>query len=139
MTLFQPGKSSDLHAVFTVSKDAVLVEVEPPRSDASEAAHPLLKETVASSALLIFLLSGCIFVFRGAVRLKSLAASSSSLNEGAAHPLAASAQAPCSRCRYFTANAYLMCAVNPSIVLKPEAKDCADFQSRVSSSCSRRS
>ena len=40
---------------------------------------------------------------------------------------------PCTRCHYFKANMYLPCAVNPMVVLKPEAKDCTDFRDRESS------
>ena len=37
---------------------------------------------------------------------------------------------PCTNCHYFKANMYLPCAVNPMVVLKPEAKDCSDFKAR---------
>jgi hypothetical protein len=37
---------------------------------------------------------------------------------------------PCTRCQYFKANRYLPCAVNPLQVLKPEARNCIDFQER---------
>ncbi len=34
---------------------------------------------------------------------------------------------PCVNCRYFNADPYLQCAVQPSNVLKTEAKDCPDY------------
>ncbi len=37
---------------------------------------------------------------------------------------------PCTNCHYFKANMYLPCAVNPTMALRPEAKDCQDFQPR---------
>ncbi len=36
---------------------------------------------------------------------------------------------PCRKCRFFSSNSYLRCAVNPSIVLRNEAKDCSDYWS----------
>ncbi|MCU0533070.1 MAG: hypothetical protein MUD14_04130 [Hydrococcus sp. Prado102] len=36
-------------------------------------------------------------------------------------------QVPCRKCRFFSSNPYLRCAVHPSIVLKAEAKDCSDY------------
>jgi predicted PurR-regulated permease PerM len=33
----------------------------------------------------------------------------------------------CDRCQFFNNNLYLKCAVHPSKVLTPEAKDCTDF------------
>lgn len=39
------------------------------------------------------------------------------------------ASVPCHKCQYFSHNSYLKCAVNPSKVLQPEAKDCADYSS----------
>jgi hypothetical protein len=36
-------------------------------------------------------------------------------------------QVPCRKCRFFSSNPYLRCAVHPSIVLKPEARDCSDY------------
>lgn len=35
---------------------------------------------------------------------------------------------PCGNCRYFQANAYLNCAVQPLKVLQEEAKNCPDYQ-----------
>ncbi|MEB3283417.1 MAG: hypothetical protein VKK42_31295 [Lyngbya sp.] len=35
---------------------------------------------------------------------------------------------PCANCQYFNNNLHLKCAVQPSIVLSEEAKDCTDFQ-----------
>ena len=40
---------------------------------------------------------------------------------------------PCVKCFYFKANMYLPCAVNPTLALKPEAKDCGDFRPRSNS------
>ena len=34
---------------------------------------------------------------------------------------------PCQKCQFFNDNSYLKCAVNPSRVLQPEAKDCSDY------------
>lgn len=34
---------------------------------------------------------------------------------------------PCNQCQYFHHNFYLKCAVNPSKVLQPEAKECSDY------------
>lgn len=39
-------------------------------------------------------------------------------------------QSTCLKCQYFSKNMYLKCAVNPSIVLTKEAKDCPDFCSK---------
>ncbi|MBE9167518.1 hypothetical protein IQ238_08295 [Pleurocapsales cyanobacterium LEGE 06147] len=37
-------------------------------------------------------------------------------------------QTACYQCRFFNNNPYLKCAVNPSTVLTPEAKNCPDYQ-----------
>lgn len=39
-------------------------------------------------------------------------------------------QIPCVNCQYFNADPYLQCAVQPSKVLKTEAKDCPDYCSK---------
>lgn len=38
--------------------------------------------------------------------------------------------APCRNCRFFSSNAFLKCAVQPSIVLTAKAVDCSDYQPR---------
>ncbi|MBW4515714.1 MAG: hypothetical protein KME11_10860 [Timaviella obliquedivisa GSE-PSE-MK23-08B] len=37
---------------------------------------------------------------------------------------------PCGKCRYFSSNSYVPCAVHPSKALTVEAVDCADYCSR---------
>jgi hypothetical protein len=39
-------------------------------------------------------------------------------------------QVPCKNCRFFCNNAYLKCAVQPSLVLTPKAIDCSDYKAR---------
>lgn len=39
-------------------------------------------------------------------------------------------QVPCRKCRYFTGNFYLKCAVRPSDVLTKKAIDCSDYCSQ---------
>jgi hypothetical protein len=39
-------------------------------------------------------------------------------------------EVPCRNCRYFKANRYLPCAVNPVQVLTTEAQNCGDYQER---------
>jgi hypothetical protein len=34
---------------------------------------------------------------------------------------------PCNKCRYFSSNAYVRCAVHPSRAMTPEAIDCSDY------------
>lgn len=34
---------------------------------------------------------------------------------------------PCSKCRYFSNNSYIKCAVQPEKVMTKEAKDCQDY------------
>lgn len=34
---------------------------------------------------------------------------------------------PCANCQFFNSNPFLKCAVHPSKVLSPEARDCSDF------------
>ncbi|MUG91388.1 hypothetical protein F7734_02335 [Scytonema sp. UIC 10036] len=34
---------------------------------------------------------------------------------------------PCSKCYFFSKNHYLPCAVNPTIVMSEEAKNCSDY------------
>ncbi|MBD2776695.1 hypothetical protein [Iningainema tapete] len=34
---------------------------------------------------------------------------------------------PCKNCQYFSNNRYLKCAIQPSIVLTEQAKDCSDY------------
>jgi hypothetical protein len=34
---------------------------------------------------------------------------------------------PCQNCKYFSSNYYMRCAVNPSLVMTKEAKDCSDY------------
>jgi len=41
-----------------------------------------------------------------------------------------SGEMPCKQCSFFNENVYLQCAVNPKVVLTPQAKDCRDYQSR---------
>ena len=41
-----------------------------------------------------------------------------------------SAQTNCIKCRYFNNNSYLKCAVHPSTVLKKEAQECSDYESK---------
>lgn len=36
-------------------------------------------------------------------------------------------ESPCSNCRFFSQNAYLKCAVHPSIALTKQAIDCSNF------------
>ncbi|NJO94631.1 MAG: hypothetical protein HC820_10430 [Hydrococcus sp. RM1_1_31] len=38
-------------------------------------------------------------------------------------------QVPCKKCRFFSSNPYLRCAIHPSIVLTPKAVDCSDYWS----------
>ncbi|ERT09054.1 hypothetical protein M595_1012 [Lyngbya aestuarii BL J] len=35
---------------------------------------------------------------------------------------------PCTNCQYFNGNVYLKCAVQPSLVMSEQAKDCTDYQ-----------
>jgi hypothetical protein len=37
---------------------------------------------------------------------------------------------PCTKCKFFHNNSHLKCAVNPSKVLQPEAKECLDYSRR---------
>lgn len=39
-------------------------------------------------------------------------------------------QTPCRKCRFFSNNLYLKCAVHPTIVLTKKANDCADYNPR---------
>ena len=41
----------------------------------------------------------------------------------------ASTQTNCTKCRFFDDNFYLKCAVQPSKVLKKEARECMDYES----------
>jgi hypothetical protein len=34
---------------------------------------------------------------------------------------------PCNKCRYFSSNAYIRCAVHPSKAMTPEAIECSDY------------
>ncbi|MBD2532141.1 hypothetical protein H6G97_22180 [Nostoc flagelliforme FACHB-838] len=34
---------------------------------------------------------------------------------------------PCKNCRFYSSNYYLKCAVNPSVVLTEEAKNCSEY------------
>ncbi len=34
---------------------------------------------------------------------------------------------PCRKCKFFSYNSYLQCALHPSIVLTPEAMNCSDY------------
>ncbi|MDZ7960463.1 MAG: hypothetical protein RMY34_21710 [Aulosira sp. DedQUE10] len=34
---------------------------------------------------------------------------------------------PCKNCKYYSSNHYLKCAVNPSLVMSEEAKDCSEY------------
>ncbi|MBD2213525.1 hypothetical protein H6G27_27160 [Nostoc linckia FACHB-104] len=34
---------------------------------------------------------------------------------------------PCKNCKYYSSNHYLKCAVNPSLVMTEEAKECAEY------------
>lgn len=47
-----------------------------------------------------------------------------------AEPVKYFSQVSCRKCRFFSSNPYLQCAVHPSIVLKDEAKDCSDYWSK---------
>jgi len=39
-------------------------------------------------------------------------------------------QVPCKNCRFYSNNHYLKCAVQPSIVMTDEAKNCTEFSSK---------
>ncbi|BAY17325.1 hypothetical protein NIES2109_13460 [Nostoc sp. HK-01] len=39
-------------------------------------------------------------------------------------------QVPCKNCRFYSNNHYLKCAVQPSIVLTDEAKNCSEFSAK---------
>jgi len=39
-------------------------------------------------------------------------------------------QVPCKNCRFYSNNHYLKCAVQPSIVLTDEAKDCSEYSAK---------
>lgn len=41
-----------------------------------------------------------------------------------------SIQTNCTKCRFFDDNSYLKCAVQPSKVLKKEAQECLDYESK---------
>lgn len=43
------------------------------------------------------------------------------------YPVARSVESPCSSCRFFSQNAYLKCAVHPSIALTKQALNCSNF------------
>ncbi|MDF5725332.1 MAG: hypothetical protein PUP91_33760 [Rhizonema sp. PD37] len=42
---------------------------------------------------------------------------------------------PCNNCQFFSSNAFLKCAVQPSIVLTEEANNCSDYCPKNSTSC----
>lgn len=37
-------------------------------------------------------------------------------------------QSPCTKCRFFSNNPFLKCAVNPTVALTKEAVDCSDYR-----------
>ncbi|MCU0535611.1 MAG: hypothetical protein MUD14_17105 [Hydrococcus sp. Prado102] len=47
--------------------------------------------------------------------------------EKIAAPMKHFSQVPCRKCRFFSSNPYLKCAIHPSTVLTAQARDCSDY------------
>ena len=52
------------------------------------------------------------------------------LDNKMAFPIKGLHKVPCKNCRFYANNHYLKCAVQPSIVLTEEAKDCPEYSPR---------
>ena len=91
--------------------------------------HLPLREAMVTSAGLLILMGMWIIVRRSVYHWKSLNATPVTAGEdGILSAKDAHSQLPCSECHYFKRNLYLPCAVNPTVALTEQARDCSDFQ-----------
>lgn len=91
--------------------------------------HLPLREAMVTSAGLLILMGTWIIVRRSVYHWKSLNTAPAMGNEDDILPVGkASSQLPCTQCYYFKRNLYLPCAVNPTVALTEQSRDCSDFQ-----------
>ena len=112
-------KHQRLAAAETHFKSIVVSEVEPERVKAERIEN---KPIVANLSLGIVLLC-CIICF--IMLSKSWATTREELED--IIEISSFSQSPCRKCRFFTNNHYLKCAVHPTIVLTKEASNCPDY------------
>lgn len=122
------SESPDLDALRSIQPEEAQVE-------ATDVASPLPSGVVAIS-LSFFLLVSVWMLFRRYFRMAKHYHNDDSISvlryeAGTVRRELSSSKISCYKCQYFERNMYLPCAVNPAVALKPEAKDCKDFQPKV--------
>jgi hypothetical protein len=91
------------------------------RSNQVQIEEVTINNTLVYGVYTIFVLTGTVFL------LTMLKMTYGCKQDKIAKLFKQFSQIPCQNCRYFSKNFYLKCAVQPSIVLKAEAKDCSDY------------
>jgi hypothetical protein len=86
-------------------------------------------EEIPITDILGYGIPASIILFSSIMLLRSLKTGRQRLVK-IAEPVKYFSQVPCRKCRFFSSNSYLQCAVHPSTVLKDEAKDCSDYWSK---------
>jgi|GEM_PF-1212776 len=110
-----------------------LRSIQPEESQLESTATDRPELSDAGAILLSILLLGSVWMlFRRYFRLAKEYQNDDSISvlryeAGKVKRELSSAKISCYKCQYFERNMYLPCAVNPTIALKPEAKDCKDF------------
>jgi hypothetical protein len=108
----------------TYTQSAIVSEVQPnePRLERTENNQPIVSEV----SIGVVLLSGIICFLM-------LSKTWTVMQEDIEDPLELPnrfSQSPCTKCRFFSNNPFLKCAVNPTLVLTKEAVDCSDYRPR---------
>ena len=117
--IFRHQKLATAETNFT---SIVVSEVEPERVKTENIEN---KPIVSNLSLGIVLLS-CIICF--IMMSKSWVAAQEDLEEMI--EISSFSQSPCRKCRFFSNNPFLKCAVHPTIVLTKEANNCTDYNPR---------
>jgi hypothetical protein len=105
-------------------QSAIVSEVKPneTRIERTENNHPIVFEV----SIGVFLLSGIICFL---MLSKTWIVMQEEMEDPLELPSKFS-QSPCTKCRFFSSNPFLKCAVNPTLVLTKEAVNCSDYRPR---------
>lgn len=107
-----------------------LVPAEVPPSAAADSSHALSNDGLSASLGFLVLFSSFILLVCSLRRWKTTPETSTFSQELKKWSDKLALDLPCRRCRYFQANRYLPCAVNPMQALTPGAVDCTDFEEK---------
>jgi hypothetical protein len=104
----------------------VTLEIELPRRDELDFSHVWL-----NGIFIIPLIGWCLLIASLLTTLfKSNKAAQTSVPQRSGQSLMNQKQKhliPCNKCRYFSSNPYVRCAVHPSRAMTPEAIECSDY------------